>query len=162
MRTTTFEAAPDTQDTYPPCISESKSSNLTQAALWGIIAVALFGIYYRQPDRETPLANVQLLLAVACVVVAIFRLFARNKLTYTPTGSSVEKRSYHFNTTLKADILQSLNEGNTARLKALKNDDAGGLMVELLRSKDGTYTAARLYQYEPHGYIAKTDWVSMK
>lgn len=162
MKTTVFEVAPDMQDAYPQCISESKSSNHTQAALWAIIALALFAIYYQQPDKASPLAGVQLMLIVACIVVAVCRLFGSNKLTYTPTGSCVEKRSYHFSTTLKADILQCLDEGNTARLRALKNDDAGGLMVEFLKSKDGTYSAARLYKYEPHGYIAKTSWVTMK
>ena len=41
MKTTVFEVAPDMQDVYPQCISESKSSNHTQAALWAIIALAL-------------------------------------------------------------------------------------------------------------------------
>lgn len=162
MKTTVLEVAPDMQATYPQCISESKSSNLAQAALWSIIAIAFFGIYYQQTDKTTPLSNIQLLLIVTCMVVAVCRLFSSNKLTYKPTGSSVEKHSYHFSTTLKADILQCLDEGNTAHLRALKNDDAGGLMVEFLKSKDGTYSAARLYKYEPHGYIAKTDWVTMK
>ena len=72
------------------------------------------------------------------------------------------KQSYSFNVALKPDVLRCLEEGNTSRLKALKNDDAGGLLVEYLESEDHIFLAARLLKYEPHGYEAITDWFTMK
>lgn len=161
MQTTTIESSPNMQNTYPRCINESKSTNRTQALLWSIVAIVLFVIYYQQPDKETSLSSIQIILVVACVCLALYKLLVRGQLTYTPTGSIVKKQTYHFSTALKTDILQCLEEGNTARLKALKNDDSGGLLVELLESQDHLFIAARLLKYEPHGYVAKTDWITM-
>lgn len=163
MQTTTNEVAADVQATYPQCLKELKSSNRAQALLWLVIAVVLFVIYRQQPDKDSTLCLVQIALIVFFAVLAVVRLFVGgSKLTYAPTGSSVAKRSCNFNVALLPDVLRCLEEGNTARLKALKNDDAGGLLVEFLESEDHLFIAARLFKYEPHGYVAKTDWVIMK
>lgn len=163
MQTTTFESTSETQTTYPNCIKESKSVNRAQALLWLLIAIVLFVIYTRQPDKDSILGLIQIALIASFAVLAIIKLFVgSSKLTYAPTGGVIKKQEYHFNIALQADILCCLKEGNTARLKALKNDDAGGLLVELLESQDYLYIAARLLKYEPHGYEARTEWVTMK
>lgn len=147
---------------YPSSIVESKSAINPQSLLWTLIAVVLFVIYSQQEDKETTLGMIQIALVLVCAIMAAIKMFVGNKkLTYQPTGSIVDRQSYYFNNTLNDDVLQCLKEGNTARIKALKNDSAGGLIVELLESRDKTFTAARLLKYEPHGYEAKTDWVKM-
>ena len=162
MQTTTFEAPSDIQSTYPECICETKSSTRTQALLWAIIAIAFFAIYYHQPPANSILNIIQIFLIATCACLAIIKLLSSSRLIYIPTGSVVKKQSYNFSSSLKADILHCLEEGNTARLKALKNDDAGGLLVEFIESQDHLFIAARLLKYEPHGYVAKTDWITMK
>lgn len=147
---------------YPSSIIESKSTINPQSLLWALIAVVLFVIYSQQKDKETTLGMIQIALVLVCAIMAAVKIFIGNKkLIYQPTGCIVDKQSYYFNNTLNNDILQCLKEGNTARIKALKNDSAGGLIVELLESKDKAFTAARLLKYEPHGYEAKTNWVKM-
>lgn len=147
---------------YPSSIIESKSAINPQSLLWTLIAVVLFVIYSQQENKETTLGMIQIALVLVCTVMAIVKMFIGNKkLIYQPTGSIVDKQSYYFNNTLNDDILQCLKEGNTARIKALKHDSAGGLIVELLESRDKAFTAARLLKYEPHGYEAKTNWVKM-
>ena len=163
MQTTSYEVAAEVQATYPECIKESKSNNRAQALLWLVIAVVLYVIYHQQPDKESTLCLVQLALVALFTIMAVVRCFVGgSKLTYAPTGSLVTKRTSSYNIALQPDIMRCLEEGNTARLKALKSDDAGGLMVELLESEDHLFIAARLYRYEPHGYVAKTDWITMK
>ena len=163
MQTIINEVATDMQATYPQCINETKSNNRAQALLWLVIAIVLFVIYTQQPDKDTTLGLVQIALVGLCAVLSVVKFFsAGSKLIYAPTGSVVEKQSYCFNIALQPDLLRCLEEGNTARLKALKTDDAGGLMVEFLKSEDHLFMAARLFKYEPHGYVAKTDWVTMK
>ena len=163
MQTIMNEDASTMQATYPECIQESKSNNRAQAFLWLLIAVVLLVIYRQQPDKESTLCLVQLALIAIFVVLAVCRFFSRSsKFIYIPTGSPVKKQSYSFNVALQPDVLRCLEEGNTARLKALKNDDAGGLLVEFLESEDHLFLAARLFKYEPHGFEAKTDWVTMK
>ena len=163
MLTQMNEVAADMQDTYPECIRESKSTNRAQALLWLLIAAVLFVIYNQQPDKGSTLGLVQITLVALCAILALWKLLCNNsKLTYIPTGGVVEKQSYTYNVTLQPDILRCLEEGNTARLKALKNDDAGGLMVEFLESQDHLFIAARLLKYEPHGYEVKTEWITMK
>lgn len=147
---------------YPSSIIESKSAINPQSLLWTLIAVVLFVIYSQQENKETTLGMIQIALVLVCAVMAIVKMFIGNKkLIYQPTGSIVDKQSYYFNNTLNDDILQCLKEGNTARIKALKNDSAGGLIVELIESRDKAFTAARLLKYEPHGYEARTNWVKM-
>ncbi len=147
---------------YPSSIIESKSTINPQSLLWALIAVVLFVIYSQQKDKETTLGMIQIALVLVCAIMAAVKIFIGNKkLIYQPTGCIVDKQSYYFNNTLNNDILQCLKEGNTARIKALKNDSAGGLIVELLESRDKAFTAARLLKYEPHGYEAKTNWVKM-
>lgn len=147
---------------YPPSIIESKSVINPQSLLWTLIAVVLFVIYSQQENKETTLGMIQIALALVCAIMAAAKLLIGNKkLIYQPTGSIVDKQSYCFNNTLNDDILQCLKTGNTARIKAFKNDSAGGLIVELLESRDKAFTAARLLKYEPHGYEAKTNWVKM-
>ena len=163
MQTITHEVTAEVQATYPECIKESKSNNRAQSLLWLLIAAVLFVIYTQQPDKDTTFGLVQIALVFFFAVLAIVKFFVgSSKLTYAPTGSVVEKQSYSFNIALQSDIYRCLEEGNTTRLKALKNDDAGGLLVEFLESEDHLFLAARLFKYEPHGYEAKTDWVTMK
>ena len=163
MQTTTFEVAADMQASYPECIKESKSTNRAQALLWLLIAAVLFGIYSQLPDKESPLSLVQITLIAVCAVMAVYKFFCENsKLIYVPTGGVIKKQTYNFNIALQAELLHCLEEGNTARLKAFKSDDAGGLMVEFLESEDHLFIAARLLKYEPHGYVAKSGWKTMK
>ena len=163
MQTIMNEAASAMQTTYPECIKESKSTHRAQSLLWLIVAVVLFVIYSQQPDKDSTLCLVQLALVAIFVILAVCKFFGRSsKLIYIPTGSVIKKQSYSFNVALQPDVLRCLEEGNTARLKALKNDDAGGLLVEFLESEDHLFFAARMFKYEPHGCEAKTDWVTMK
>ena len=151
------------QTSYPQCITVSKSSNRVQALLWLLIAAVLFVIYSNQPDKGSTLSLIQIALIIFFAILAIVKLLINSsKLTYTPTGSIIEKQTYNFSITLQTEILYCLKEGNTSRLKALKNDDSGGLLVELLESQDHLYIAARLLKYEPYGYIEVTDWITMK
>ena len=162
MQTIT-EVASVKQATYPECLKESKSNNLVQALLWLLIAAVLFVIYSRLHDKSSLLGLIQMAIIVFCAIMGIVKLFiGNNKLTYLPTGSVVRKQSYNFNIEMKPDLLLCLEEGNVSRLRALPTDDAGGLLVELLESDDHLFIAARLSKYEPHGYVAKTDWVIMK
>ena len=163
MQTNINEVAADMQATYPECINETKSNNRAQSLLWLLIAAVLYVIYSQQPDKDSTFGLIQIALIAIFAVLGVFKFFVGNsKLTYAPTGSVVMKQSYTFNVALQPDLLRCLDEGNTARLKALKTDDTGGLMVELLESVDHHFIAARLFKYEPHGYEAKTDWVTMK
>ena len=163
MQTIMNEAASAMQATYPECIKESKSTHRAQSLLWLIVAVVLFVIYSQQPDKDSTLCLVQLALVSIFVILAVCKFFGRSsKLIYISTGSVIKKQSYSFNVALQPDVLRCLEEGNTARLKALKNDDAGGLLVEFLESEDHLFFAARMFKYEPHGCEAKTDWVTMK
>ena len=163
MLTIMNEVPADMQATYPECIKESKSTNRAQALLWLLIATVLFVIYNQQPDKGSTLGLVQITLVAVCAILALWKFLSNgSKLTYIPTGSAVEKQSYTFNVILQPDILRCLEEGNTARLKALKNDNVGGLLVEFLESQDHLFIAARLLKYEPHGYEVKTDWITMK
>ena len=163
MQTTINEVASGMQATYPQCVNETKSNNRAQALLWLIIAIVLSVIYTQQPDKDNTFGLIQITLVALCFILALYKFFVgSSKLTYAPTGSVVEKQSNTFNVALQPDLLRCLDEGNTARLKAFKTDDTGGLMVELLESADHHFIAARLFKYEPHGYEAKTDWVTMK
>ena len=163
MQTNINEVAADMQATYPECINETKSNNRAQSLLWLLIAAVLFVIYSQQPDKDSTFGLIQIALIAIFAVLAVYKFFVgSSKLTYAPTGSNVNKQSYSFNVALQPDLVRCLEEGNTTRLKALKNDDAGGLLVELLESEDHQFIAARLFKYEPHGYVAKTDWVTMK
>ena len=163
MQTNINEVAADMQTTYPECINETKSNNRAQSLLWLLIAVVLFVIYSQQPDKDSTLGLIQIGLVALCFILALYKFFVgSSKLTYAPTGSVVVKQSYTFNVALQPDLLRCLEEGNTSRLKALKTDDTGGLLVEFLESEDHLFFAARLFKYEPHGYEAKTGWVTMK
>lgn len=163
MQTTTVEVASDTQTTYPECIREVKSSNRVQALLWLLIAVVLFVIYSQQPDKDNTMGSIQITLVLLLVVLGAYKFFSNNsKLTYIPTGSIVKKHEYSFNVALESDILCCLEEGNVARLRALKNDSAGGLLVEMLTSQDQLYIAARVLKYAPHAYAKITDWITIK
>lgn len=163
MQTITYEVAPDMQAVYPECVKESKSNNRAQALLWLLIAVVLLVIYTRQSGNDSIFGLIQIALITFFAVLAVVKFFVGgSKLTYAPTGSAIKKQSYSFNVALQPDLSRCLEEGNIACLRALKNDDAGGLLVELLESEDHLFIAARLLKYEPHGYVAKTGWVTMK
>ena len=162
MQTTTFEVASDVQATYPECVIESKSNNRAQALLWAIIAVTLFIIYRQQPDKDTTLGIVQISLVIVSAILAVVKfLVGDRKLTYAPTNSPIEKTEKYYNLTLESDIRQCLKEHNTSRLNALKTDDAGGILVETLESKDKAFTALRMQKYCPEGYRPETGWVVM-
>lgn len=163
MQTIMNEVAADMQASYPECIKETKSSNRPQALLWLLIAAVLLVIYNQQSEKDNTLGLLQIALIAFCAILGVYKFFSYNsKLVYIPTGGIIKKQSYSFNVSLQADISRCLEEGNTARLKAFKNDDAGGLLVEFLESEDYLFVAARMLKYEPHGYEAKTGWITMK
>lgn len=156
------EEVASTLAAYPQTVVESKSAVNPQSLLWALIAVVLFIIYNQQENKETTLGMIQISLVLVCAIMGIVKMFVGSKrLTYQPTNSIVDKRSLNFNVTFENDLRHCLEEGNTARLKALKTDSAGGLTVELLESRDKAFTAARLLKYEPHGYEPKTNWKKM-
>ena len=145
---------------YPEAVSETKSVLNPQSLLWALIAVVLFVIYRQQPDKDSTLGIIQITLVLVCAVLALVKLFAGSrKLTYTPTGSPVAKVDKYYNLSLENDIRQCLKEGNSSRLNALKTDDAGGILVETLETKDKTFTAVRMQKYCPEGYRPETEWI---
>lgn len=145
---------------YPEAVSETKSAINSQSLLWTLIAVVLFVIYRQQPDKESTLGIIQITLVLVCAVLALVKLFTGGRrLVYTPTGSPVVKTDKYYNLAFEGDIRQCLKEGNSSRLNALKTDDAGGILVETLESKDKTFTAVRMQKYCPEGYRPETEWV---
>ena len=147
---------------YPEEVSESKSVVSPQGLLWALIALVLYVIYSQQPDKGTTLGIVQITLIISCAVLAVVKFFiGDHKLTYTPTGSIIVREERYYNITLESDIRQCLHEGNTSRLRALKTDDSGGLLIETLTSKDRAFTAVRMQKYCPEGYRPETQWVVM-
>jgi len=162
MQTNINEVAANMQATYPECIQESKSNHRVQSLLWALIAVVLFIIYRQQPDKDTTLGIIQITLVIVSAVWAVVKFFVGDcKLTYAPTNSPVEKTEKYYNLNLEGDIRQCLKEHNTSRLNALKTDDAGGILVETLESKDKAFTALRMQKYCPEGYRPETGWVVM-
>jgi hypothetical protein len=150
------------ENVYPEVINETKSIVNPQSLLWALIAVVLFVIYRQQPDKDTTLGIIQITLALVCAVLAIIKFFSNgHKLTYTPTNSPVEKTEKYYNLNLEGDIRQCMKEGNTSRLNALKTDDAGGILVETIESKDKVFMAVRMQKYCPEGYRPETEWVVM-
>ena len=147
---------------YPEVINEIKSIINPQSLLWTLIAVVLFVIYRQQPDKDTTLGIIQITLVLVCAVLALVKLFAGGrKLIYTPTNSQVDCTEKYYNIALEGDIRQCMKEGNTSRLNALKTDEAGGILVETLESKDKVFMAVRMQKYCPEGYRPETGWVVM-
>lgn len=147
---------------YPEVINEIKSIINPQSLLWTLIAVVLFVIYRQQPDKDTTLGIIQITLVFVCAVLALVKLFAGGrKLIYTPTNSQVDRTEKYYNIALEGDIRQCMKEGNTSRLNALKTDEAGGILVETLESKDKVFMAVRMQKYCPEGYRPETGWVVM-
>ena len=147
---------------YPEKVSESKSAINPQDLFWALIAGVLYAIYYQQHDRGTTLGIIQLTLIIAAAIMAIVKLLGSNrKLTYTPTGSLIAREERYYNLALEHDIRQCLREGNISRLNALKTDDAGGIMIEVLTSKDKLFTAIRMQKYHLEGYLPETEWMTL-
>lgn len=144
---------------FPESVTETKSAFNPQVLLWALIAVVLYVIYRQQPDKDSTLGIVQVTLVGVCAILAVVKLFSgSNKLTYTPTNSPVERTEKSYNIGMEGDIRQCLKEGNISRLNALKTDDAGGILVEVLESKDKVFTAARMHKYCPEGYRPESEW----
>lgn len=147
---------------YPEKVNDTKSIINLQAPIWALIAVVLYVIYRQQPDKNSALGIVQLTIIAVSALMAIIKLFAgSHKLTYAPTGSPIAHEERYYNLALESDIRECLREGNISRLNALKTDDAGGIMVELLASKDKRFLAMRMQKYCPEGYRPETSWVTM-
>ena len=147
---------------YPEMVCETKSAINPQALLWALIAGVLYVIYHQQPDKGSTLCIMQLTIIIISVLMAIIKFFSGgHKLTYIPTGSPVVREERYYNLVIESDIRQCLREGNTSRLKALKTDDVGGILVEMLVSKDKAFTAMRMQKYCPEGYRPETPWKVM-
>lgn len=145
---------------YPESVSEIKSSLNPQALLWALIAAVLLAVYSQQPDKNTTMGIIQITLVIVCAVFAVVKFCSGSrKLTYTPTNSPVTKTEKYFNIALEGDIRQCFKESDLSRLNALKVDNAGGILIEILESKDKTFTAARMQKYCPEGYKPETEWV---
>lgn len=147
---------------YPESVNESKSAINPQVFLWALIAIVLYIIYSQQPDKNSTLCIIQLTLIAVCALLAVIKLFAGgHKLTYIPTGSLITREERFYSLSLESDIRQCLREGNIARINALKTNDAGGIMIESLKSKDKVFTAMRMQKYHFEGYIPETEWKVM-
>lgn len=148
---------------YPETVSEIKSVINPQSLLWALIAIVLFVIYDKQPDKDTPLGMVQIALVLICAILALVKLFSGNKkLVYTPTGSVITQEQYYYNVDRESDILRYLKEGNIGRIMKMRTDDAGGILIETLESKDKAFVAIRMSRYTLGGYEPRTEWMVMK
>ena len=148
---------------YPNTVSETKSVINIQSILWALIAIVLYVIYTKQSDQDSTLDIIQLTLVAVCGVLALVKLFSGSKkLVYTPTGSIVTQEQYYYNVDHESDILKYLKEGNVERIMKLRTDDAGGILIETLESKDKAFVALRMSKYTLGGYVPRTEWVVMK
>ncbi|MBR5235457.1 MAG: hypothetical protein IKV24_04580, partial [Bacteroidaceae bacterium] len=96
-------------NSYPETVSEIKSVINPQSLLWALIAVVLFVIYDKQPDKDTALGMVQISLVLICAILALVKLFSGSKkLVYTPTGSIITQEQYYYNVDRESDILKYL------------------------------------------------------
>ena len=150
-------------NSYPETVSEIKSVINPQSLLWALIAVVLFVIYDKQPDKDTALGMVQISLVLICAILALVKLFSGSKkLVYTPTGSIITQEQYYYNVDRESDILKYLKEGNVERIMMMSTDDAGGILIETLESKDKAFVALRMSKYTLGGYVPRTEWVVIK
>ena len=148
---------------YPETVNELKSVINPQSLLWALIAIVLFVIYNQQPDKDTTLGIVQITLVLVCAVLALVKLFSGSKkLVYTPTGSIITQEQYYYNVDRESDILRYLKEGHADRIKTIRTDDAGGILIETLESKDKAFMAIRMSKYTLGGYEPRTEWVVIK
>lgn len=160
METTTNNEAMNLNiTTYPESVTETKSLLSLTGLAWAAAAAVLYILYSQLTDKDSTLGIILISGIIVSIVIAMIKLCnGSSKLTYTPTGSPVNKELHYYNIGLENDVMECITEGNTARLKALKADDMGGIMVEMMVSKDKVFTAARMHKHTPAGYEPQTEW----
>lgn len=162
METTNNEAMNLNITKYPESVTETKSLLSLPGLAWAAAAAVLYILYNQQTDKDDTLGIVLISGIIVSIVIAMIKLCnGSSKLTYTPTGSPVNKELHYYNIGLEKDVMECITAGNTARLKALKTNDTGGIMIEMMESKDKAFTAARMHKHSPAGYEPQTEWYIM-
>lgn len=142
-------------------VSDGKVANKrsTKSTVTGLILLLLGGVAFIVAGRlaaeaVTPLTHTLYTGGILAMITgAIMLIWLSRRLQYIPTGSTIKRRSTYFDTHEVPYLTSLIETADYAELNKLhKDDNAGGIRMDLDISKDGRFVAVQLFNYIPHNY----------
>lgn len=104
--------------------------------------------------------TVSMLCMVAGVVLALLGVYkicyGSKKEIYLPTGSSVEKKTFFFDSKESALLQEYINKGEFPINTSIKSVSNGCVKLEVLNTSDGCFAGAQLFEFKPYVYAPVT------
>lgn len=132
-------------------VIRKKESPVVYVALL-VVAVALgaYSLMQGSPD------NLNFALLFSSVIIALVGLkgvvIPRKLLKYAPTGESLNKQEYYYDSGERKEVEDCLRTKGFQMLKMLPQGKGTGLRVILYATSSGSYAVAQLQQYVPYEY----------
>ncbi|MEG1574008.1 MAG: hypothetical protein RR293_08185 [Bacteroidales bacterium] len=105
-------------------------------------------------------ASVDMFMLLAGIAVIGFGIIylARNhkKVIYKPTKCSIETKEVHFDGFARKKLIDILENGKF-NFSDVKRYHSGSIRLDLMRSADGSFTAAQIFEFIPYSYTPVTE-----
>ena len=120
-----------------------------------ITGILLIVVADRMIDPTTALFMASMVFGIAGIIAGIIVfLYSRKQLVYIPTNSPIRKELFYFDPENLSKINRQFEQGDFSSLEKLERRDNSSLRVDLYASRDGQFTAVRIYRYVPYAFEA--------
>lgn len=108
-------------------------------------------------DNAASLDMLMLLAGVGLIGFSIVYAARKYKrVVYKPTKSGIEVKEVHFDGFARKKLVEIL-ENRKFNFSDVKHHQNGSVRLDLIRSKDGSFTAAQLFEFIPYSYVPVTE-----
>ncbi len=118
-----------------------------------VLGIALFIATTQIEDHSSASCMGLMALGTILILVAIFRLVWKLKVTvYTPTGSVTKMHNRFFELKDKDKLKTIIQSGNFAGEATVKSESSGNVRMDVMISEDKKFAAVQLFQFVSYTY----------
>ena len=142
---------------HPDIVKKMSCRLAILASLYMEVGIVLLVIFYLLNKAYNTVSMLCLVAGVILVLFGLYKVFCRSKREiYLPTGSVVEKKILFFDSKQSALLQEYINSGEFPLEATIECVPNGCVKMEVLKTSDGRFAGAQLFEFEPYVYSPVT------
>lgn len=142
---------------HPDIAKKISYKSAVLASLYLEVGVVMLIISYLLNEGYNTLSMLSLVAGIILIILGLYKIFFRSKReVYLPTGSMVEKKILFFDSKQSALLRDYINNGEFPSVATIQSVPNGCVKMEILKTSDGSFAGAQLFEFEPYVYSPVT------
>lgn len=142
---------------HPEIVKKMSYKSAILVSLYMEVGIVLLIISYLLNEKYNTLSMLSIVVGVILIIVGLYKVLYRSKReVYLPTGSVVEKKIFFFDSKQSALLQEYINNGDFPSLAPIQSVPNGCVKMEVLKTSDGQFAGAQLFEFEPYVYSPVT------